>query len=355
LFRFVTMDPETEFFEKLPPANADARGAAMGLLASLGRTSRSKYPFGNPVSIERRHVPLVSRTPYWLAEKTDGLRVCLVLAQTPASTSAPLVAVLLDRTGKAANVAIAGPDIYFAGSVFDGELVWRPSTRDFALLVFDVAACAGDSGEVGSKPYSVRRAQLDLTFPKTCVVTPDARGSLVSKGFLVGVPMPSLPTLHILSKNAVPLSSAAKLLEALPTLPHASDGFVLTPDLAPAPPPGVAWDVFKVKRVHTLDLLWSGGQLWYGNADQLVALGSLALPDLPTPTFDASEFAHLRSGTVVEVSPETSGGSSSGWKGLKLLFLKPRPDKDEPNNVTCVTLTLKSVLDNVQLKDIAPV
>lgn len=330
---------------KLPE---DAAGSATALLMAMSRKSRSGYPFGNPVSIERSHVEAVRSTEYWIAEKSDGIRVALCLTKTPAGEC---LSFLMDRTGKLYGFPVACVKSYYSNSLFDAELVWDAALGQHVLLVFDVGGVAGDHA-VSRQPFSTRMKVLQDCFPSAAAQLaagsdPAARTDLLKRKAILSM----LPKVTLLSKAAARLrdvASAEDLRRADAGRTHASDGFILTPENEGAPPPGTAWKTLKLKTTHTVDLLWDRDDLWYGEYDQLHTIGTLPLTDLPPVSFERSSFASVPRGAVVEISPELRGDGSA----IELTFKQTRPDKDTPNNIVTVTKTLKSVGDGVVLDDL---
>ncbi len=333
-----------EFLASLRKLPEDAKGVGTALLMALSRNSRTGYPFGNPVSMERSHVSVVRSAPYWIAEKSDGIRVALCLTKTPGGEC---MSFLMDRTGKMYGFPVACQKAYYANSLFDAELVWDSALDQHVLLVFDVGGARGDSA-VARQPYSDRLRLLRECFPGVAPPSADAaaRMELLKQKVILA----ALPGVVILSKAATRMEDVASAGDlARQPRHHASDGFILTPENESAPPPGTAWKILKLKTVHTVDLLWDRNDLWYGEYEQLHTIGSLPLSDgLPPVVFDKAAFAGVPQGSVVEISPTMAPDGSV----IALEFQRQRPDKDTPNNVVTMTRTLKSVGDAVLLEEL---
>jgi hypothetical protein len=133
--------------------------------------------------------------------------------------------------------------------------------------------------------------------------------------------------------------AAADLLAYVADLDYATDGYILTPEGEPTCQPGTATQIFKVKECHTMDFLWSGNMLWYGDHKDLFPITGLQL------AFQASQLAHVGNGTIVEMSPQ----QAKDGKVIMLHFTQSRPDKDTPNTYMTVTRTLQSILDALTL------
>jgi hypothetical protein len=291
---------------------------------ALARYSRppKRYPFGNPMSIERKDVPLVKRVGVWVAEKTDGVRVCLLLTTTSENVTA---AYLMDRNCTVYGCPLGASKSMFKDSLFDCEIVGAPAgnagSDAWTLVVFDVAVLKGDPG-IGHQPLSARLKALETVI-----------GTQVSVRIpgVMAVPKP-------MYYMALPDKASG--------LP--SDGYILTAEGAPVSRPGSARDVWKIKAHHTIDLLVGPEKtLWCGDSGDLVALASLRYPDLPSlPHCLQAGDPRVAEGTIVELEPR---GTASA---MVLAFVRVRSDRTTPNNLGCVVSTLKSVVDNVRVEDI---
>jgi len=338
-----------ELLRKLTPAPDSARTAVGALLRSIGRAGRHTYPFGNPVSIERTHVPVVKQLPYWVAEKTDGMRMALICTRSPDTTQA--VSYVMDRVGRLYGIPVLAPRQIFDGSLFDAELVFEPAVHGYKLYIFDVAMLRG-SADIAKRPTSDRLAAIHAIFSKADVVPTltanddDNRAAALLSGKMLC----ARPDVALVAKPMFRTSDAQALAASVATLAHATDGYILTPEGEGASDPGVAWTTFKIKTCHTIDLLWSAGMLWYGEGETLFPISDLRLDGLAaTPSFHAVEYSGIE-GCIVEASPIAS--SSAAGTTLTLAFVKTRPDREAPNNAVCVSRTLKSALDAVVLEDV---
>ena len=327
-----------ELLRKLTHAPESAQRAVAATLKGIGRTGRHTYPFGNPVSVERCHVDVIKQLPYWVAEKTDGVRVALICVSLPGTTEA--ASYIMDRVGRLYGFPIAAAKTFFDGSVFDAELVCQADNEMHTLLVFDVACLRGD-GSIGSKPLSARLKAIHGVFLRQDDTR--ARDDAVLSNRVVSIRR----DVRVAAKDMYRLEDGVEAVHAaMKTLRHASDGYILTPEQGGASLPGTAWSTYKIKSAHTIDLLWTSGTLWYGEGETLFPITDLRLAGMVrAPQYDATEFKAY-AGCIVEVTPEVTDGC------MTLSFLKLRTDRDAPNNVVCVTRTLKSALDAVTIVDV---
>jgi hypothetical protein len=91
-----------------------------------------RFPGPQPVSIERRHFPLLKRQPYFVCEKTDGVRYLL------ASTEEGVY--LVNRAFKTESVKIRVPK----DTLFDGELV-QTKTGNILFMIHDAIRVKGEN------------------------------------------------------------------------------------------------------------------------------------------------------------------------------------------------------------------
>jgi hypothetical protein len=329
-------------------------GPVLRVFRKYGRfNQRTQYPFGNPVSISRAHLDVLPRTQYWITDKADGVRVCLVLTRCP--LSGLCASYLMDRRGHVYGLPVVCDASYFDDSMFDCELVAAlpGAAAQVLLLAFDVSVLCGDE-TVGEEPLSARLHELAQVFP-----APGTGASPLQIGCSVpGValaPKPMVPLggpawgVHKSHPDAAagsPPPPAPPAMPALPPVPYSTDGYILTPEAEGAPAPGATTSILKVKTEHTLDLLWVGADLYLGPSAHHVSVTTITDPDLPPVAFNPREFAGVPSGAIVEVRPATAHGS------LWLSLVRVRTDRTAPNHMKCVLATLRSALDVVTLEDV---
>jgi hypothetical protein len=339
----------------LPPPEPGTPGAALAALVMAsaagaaafddllqtckrGRAHAGGFPFGNPVSIERRHVPIVAAQQYWAAAKTDGIRVAIgfcgdneacgvsVTEKPSNQTQTPRQAIIRTRAGVTRGLTLRAPAVLFKGTLLDAELAMQNETP--VLLVFDVAMFGG-----------VRCDRLPLH--RRLEVLRDICAGI---GPGVGAFVPMVP------KDMVALWKWTAGAEShdgnvrIPTHDCPTDGVILTPENEPCADPGTAYSVFKVKPVHTLDLWFVDDALTFGNAGDMMAVASLR----PTVTLRGlHDIPRSVRGCVVEMAVDAVTDTE-----IILTAMGCRPDKTTPNNAECVWKTLASAADVVTLADV---
>ena len=315
-------ESDMDFLRSLTVADEVAKAAALAYLSSCGRPANQRYPFGNPVSVENTHLPLLQACPYYVADKSDGVRGCVVMCRVGHLFSA----VLLDRTGKAYGLPMQADAVFFEGTVIDAELVATTTSGGdsggepkYRILAFDACAIAGNR-EVEYMALSTRLALMTSCLSHVqCTVAP----LVVKRMFRLG-------------------DDSAHLAAYVAALDYGTDGYILTPEGEPVCQPGTAAQIFKIKECHTMDFMWSGNMLWYGDQKDLFPVSSLQLQ------FKPEQLKHVSNGTIVEMSPQQAKDKSV----VMLHFSQERADKDTPNTYMTVTRTLQSILDALTLDNI---
>jgi len=268
------------------------------------------------VSVAQCHLDVLCSRRYWVTDKSDGVRACLVLCRSPST----FVSVLVDRKGGMFAVSVQADEALFAGTVVDAEVV-HGHDGGFVLLLFDTCCVAGRR-EVEHEPLSVR---LKVLREVVCLALSFRR-----------------PGVAVVTKPMFDLADSAGLAAHMARLGYETDGYILTPDSDDASPPGTAPGILKLKTDHTLDFLWADGMLWFGDQTDLFPAQHLGL------AFQPQQLGGVRNHAVVEMVPQTN----KDGQVVMMHYLQERPDKDTPNSYVTVTRTLQSVRDNVTLESI---
>ena len=267
-----------------------------------------RFPGPQPVSIERRHFPLLKRQPYLVCEKTDGTRYMLVCFT---ASDGNKVCALTDRAFKAYYLSVTIP----RQTILDGELV---ETRDGKLLymVYDAVKVNGDDLR--------REALTDRLVAATKVV----------RGVIKSAKNP----IDIRVKKMLPLE-AISALPALDSFPYETDGIVFTPALEPIRI-GTHETMFKWKPRARITIDFSlqnwhpvnGWKLCVQDRGELYSEAGL---------YPASTLKDAAAGTIVEC-----GYGDQGWFPVKL-----RTDKTYPNNRRTFSRTLVNIREDIQLNE----
>lgn len=206
--------------------------ALLRVLSTLsGSRDARKFPGSNPCSLERADFPKLKQQPYFMAEKTNGIRFLLFCCTYKELN----VCCIVDRAMSMFLLPLqAVPTALFEGSVIDCELAFNKVEKQWQLLIFD--AYVVSSIPVFHKPFSERMAAMQRAMvPYEYRV--DDIVPLKVKSFL--------PTSMIHSYKEHE-TNARKYFDV--------DGVILTPELSHATI-GRHTELFKLKTKHTIDFL----------------------------------------------------------------------------------------------------
>lgn len=258
-----------------------------------------RFPGPQPVSIERRHFPLLLKQPYMVCEKTDGVRHFLL--------SCTEGVFLVNRAFNIEPVKIRIPK----DTLLDGELVKSKNGR-FLFMVYDAVIVKGDN---------LMNFDLKLRLSKA---------QAVSKAIIKTVTAP----FEVRVKTMWPLEDLSKM-PRLDDFEYETDGVVVTPVKEPIRM-GTHETMFKWKPREriTIDFeLKNGNELFVQDRGEPYKEAVLNLqnrrPDLPD-------------GTIVEC-----GYGELGWFVEKI-----RTDKTHANNRRTYFRTIVNIRENIQLAEL---
>ena len=201
------------------------------LSAISGSRDHKRFPGSNPCSLERADFPKLKAQPYWVCEKTNGLRFLLCCC----THKSLKVCMLVDRAMQCFLVPLHSvPTAMFQGSVVDCELAFNKMEKQWQLLAFDAYVVSGVP--MFHQQFSQRMAAL-------------GRAMKVYE-YTLGDPVP------LKIKNFLPASMfhAYEDHEANAKVFFDVDGLILTPELSHAAI-GRHTELFKLKTKHTIDYL----------------------------------------------------------------------------------------------------
>ena len=259
-------------------------------------TDPDRFPGPQPVSIERRHFPLLKRQPYLVCEKTDGVRHLLVSFETGVF--------LVNRAFACESVKIRIPK----DTVLDGELV-KCKNGKMAFMVYDAVTVKGE----------------DLTYFDLKLRLEKARG--VTKGIIKTTQAP----FEIKVKTMWDLGSP---IPDLNSFDYETDGIVFTPINEPIRM-GTHETMFKWKpreRITIDFMIKNGFELFVQDRGVPYKESELNL---------RNQRKDLPDGTIVEC----------GYGEIGFFVEKIRTDKTHPNNRRTYFRTLVNLRENIQLNE----
>ena len=266
------------------------------IINSWGASNDSRFPGPQPVSIERRHFPLLKKQPYVICEKTDGVRQLLV------STEEGVF--LVNRAFKTDPVKVRIPK----GTILDGELVTAKNGK-VLFMVYDAVIVKGEN---------VCNFNLKLRMEK-------ARS--IIKGIIKTAQAPFEVRLKTMVDLGGPISD-------LNSFEYETDWLVFTPVNEPIRT-GTHETMFKWKPRERITI------------DFELKLGKdLFVQDRGTPYKEAelhlqNRRGDLPDGTIVEC----------GYGELGFFVEKIRTDKTYANNRRTYFRTIVNLRENIQLSE----
>lgn len=274
-----------------------------------GSNDSDRFPGPQPISIERRHFPLLLKQPYLVCEKTDGLRQMLVCLEVEGKKRCFLV----DRAFHMEEIQTTLP----RETIFDCERVGG------LLLVYDAVMVKGES--LLKKPLTERLAAAEKVI-KSIVRTSKDR-------------------LTIRLKKMRPLAEVEQVLDT--TYPYETDGLIFTPVNEPIRM-GTHETMFKWKprETITIDFLVrpTGETIDRGHAGYEKSYG-IYITDRGGMKYIShfntiAQYKDLDSyaGRIVECSY-----GEAGWS-----LVKVRADKTYPNNMRTYERTLVNIREDIQ-------
>lgn len=307
-------------------------------------------PVDNPVSLDRDNLETLRLGDYVASLKADGIRYILVLTTYYQMNLAAMV----NRAGEVYAVEVIAQDRYFQmGSVYDGELCECISdSRVYDFLIFNALVDCGV--KLCKESYTARLERIHIAFASGPVPLED-RYKMQTKIWSAAAHVNFMSKTYCDAKNFRAMTRV--------NIPrHKTDGAVFTlkngiviPNRDPT--------MFKWKGSNPIDVIYEKDQfgniyLWIDNDGELVLLEKIV--NMPVNIIQSAKMDSILRG---HANHAELFGTSTVFKkvvefGLKisnvleLSFMRLRPDKDGPNNVTTVQSTLKTINDGITLNDI---
>jgi mRNA capping enzyme, catalytic domain/mRNA capping enzyme, C-terminal domain len=200
--------------------------------------AKYQFPAPNPVSIDSTMIHVLRRQPYFITEKTDGIRFILLFSDAKERH----VGALFDRTLSPFIFKCETlPKVMYQGSVLDGELT-RDATGKLVFLIFDCMVAAGVP--LFHLPFQERLLLLERAL-KHYSPSLDDTAEIRLKSFVQFSPDTDAWKRHY--------EAARKL--------YKTDGIIFQPALENIFY-GRQDSLFKLKTQHTVDFLLKGGKLY---------------------------------------------------------------------------------------------
>ena len=306
-----------------------------------------RNPCAQPVSLERKHIDLIVKGNYVVADKSDGIRYTLLMCKVGEQHYSFLV----DRKLDMYQIPVAASKRMFAGSIFDGELVWIRGTNGALMqlfLVFDVIAYKG-STEIKQENLHRRLAVIREAFDISghSISSPRGAAKCAKEGKIICGG--NAYGLSFRPKLCFPLDQLDTLLRQMESLSYPTDGLIFTAVDAPICS-GTAERTFKLKKRHMVDLQLQGTTLLLGQgghsdtAVNRVALETvgIGLKMMPSMLQLIENTGHEQLPIIVECELLQADGE------IQLEFVGRRADKAHPNTVRTMLATITNLRENIQ-------
>ena len=285
--------------------------------------SKDYFPGPQPISIERKHFPILKSGNYYVCEKTDGERYMMIALMYNGERKC----VFVNRAFNMFEVALNLNKNAYNGTILDGELY------ENTLMVYDALIVAGKS--VWENPLTTR-LEASQKLMKSIIYMKSDKYRIKFKTF------------HHMKDFGVFMD------EYLPTIQQKMDGIVFTPIDDPVRL-GTHETMFKWKpqEKNTVDFLMKrepsrenpgfkrGHPAWRLYVQER---GKLFF-ESEIPFNRISDEPWFEDGAIVECKYIT-WEEPMWWK-----HLKRRTDKTYPNNRRTFYRTIVNIKENIQMKE----
>jgi hypothetical protein len=279
-----------------------------------------KLPAAQPVSIERKDFRTLRSKPYVACEKSDGVRLLLMMARlTPPGFNEPIkLCCVINRKGDIFLAPLAKvPNAMWQGTVLDGELTVHKQTGEPVFIVFD---CPRLSGILITDQTVTQRLRL-------------VRLVLDEEGYQSTFPHDPF---SIKMKKMIP-KREFHLLEGIvhhQQMEYKIDGTIFTPD-EPGWVVGRHFGLFKLKPPghHTVDFL-------------------IMNDGISISVFDPDQCGQIVVGKLMDHSPPGCIGECSYVSDGLWNLISIRHDKAQSNDMLTYKKTLLNIEENLSLGEI---
>ena len=262
------------------------------------------FPGPQPISIERRHFPILQNGNYVVCEKTDGVRHALFCLNYEGKN----IAFLINRALKLTPVKMCFPKRGYLGTLLDGELV-----DGKLFMIYDAMMIYGEN--IMNKTLPQRLSEADMF----------VKGIMCLKSDRIIVKMKSLKKISEFDPNQ--------------QFPYKTDGLIFTPVEEPVRV-GTHETMFKWKPrdMNTIDFqVKSRGPNEWG----------LYIQDRGTLIYQSSVYGPpdewLQEDNILECQYQIDAHPVPWWKPVGI-----RTDKKHPNNRRTYFRTLVNIREDIK-------
>jgi len=308
---------------------------------------QAALPVATPVTLNYKHLKILRNEPYFVAEKTDGVRGLLLLFRDAKDSPR---AYFCSRKYQVYSAKIAAKPYFFKGygTVLDGEYV-RDKKGNATFLVFDLITHRNK--RYLNESYGIRYAKMheiidnELIHYRPRDIQSYSRRvrSVASTGKIVS----SDVDLRIRAKRMYPLAFTSSVWNKLKHSEFPTDGLIFTPERD-----GIHLGrhnrLFKWKEHYTIDLQKEGNTLYFLNNDgeienifdQSICIGGKSYKFvLSSPSLTILDDDDEKEQCIVEYKLKL------GWDDEQIILnpVRRRTDKSHPNAIRSIRGILQSV------------
>ena len=278
-------------------------------------TSAYPFPGSNPVSIERDNYQTLLRAPYWICEKTDGVRYMLYID----TIDSQKVSFLINRRLDIQRIDVTIPDEWYKGTLLDGELTVDMMKKSKVFLVFDVLAVSG-TNQVNEESF-IKRWRFFADSIESLGYTHDPKD-----------------TCMIVLKQFFDLKNISQFERYMEQIQHRfkTDGMILTPEKQVITP-GRNMEMFKWKESKN------------NTCDFFIKICS---NKVMAHVYDLGN-KKLQFVCEIEKTPDMETGNiyECSYINKKWVPKIKRTDKKYPNDLNTFTKTLLNIEENIRFPE----
>jgi hypothetical protein len=296
-------------------------GNVMKHVCGIWGGNEMTYPGPQPTSIERKHLPLLSKNKYYICDKTDGVRYAFVCCMVDGKK----IACIVDRKLNAQIIRLRIPRQCALGTILDGEIITNDAGKT-VFLVYDCVAMCGKA--TNTLPFKERMLHTD-TFLKTYKRS-------------------DTDAVLFLKKEIVPFAELNTFLDL--RREYKSDGVILIPNDEPVKI-NTHPTYFKLKNGtdNTVDFGMDRSGSMYLQQSGTLKKTTNKIIDNSFEIIDFDNVSEMINGTLyIIVECECIGEKNWTVKHTRI-------DKNMPNSIYTHKKTMINIKENIQLMELKSV
>jgi len=322
-------------------------------------TRNLRFPGGQPFSIRRHELPNLN-DGYFAALKSDGVRFMLFLTKDGDEYKS----VMVDRLMNVYEIEIWANDIFFEGSLFDGELIWDYSENppNLVYLIFDVLHIKGCS--LIDKKYENRIFEANnniITDIPHFLNETDMDQYIIEENKIFA--HNNYHNMKLCIKKVLPINQLSTIWESRNVVNHMNDGIIFTKNSVVTQ----NYEVYKWKPENTIDILFSFSNKEGSDANIYIRNGAKVelykdvVINQVTYKFEIAENRMIqcivqseynKDADKIEFVAECICNIDEEDHTITIFPVKRRADKTSPNNITTVIETIYNIIEDIKIEEV---